>query len=557
MKHLIQQIILLIFYLVFIDFAQASYCYSDTNFSHYNLLVEEDGIYLQKTDKDRNKISYVSQSKVRLKDITDKSVCHTDSPYYDLLVEKDGIYLQETVKAKNKISYISQSKVRLTDITDKSARIISDDGNKILVLFNAKYYFIPKPLYRRDISKYEITPLFNENEVSKIVSNKFFLISNHWYYVSYTFKGESDKHKIPELKGNLEIIAYHNGSLAIFYHMHFSEDIEDRFLLKSVDKVLLKDDNAVYIYDISKNKLKKIPHLTPSQTHFVESNYISYLYDDDTFYLIDKDYKYTDITEEFNLQGKYNGFTKAEMHTNWSVDSMDTKDGLIWINIKAYFTPIKATYLNAYKDLYVYHDKVFDDNLWALQDEANPSDPSYRDRSIDISNVQNPGELHQISSSGFFLSPSDFVKNPRELHRPLFSVFFDNQQQYSLKEDPLRLEKIAPHDYSRLTTTDYIKIKEKQIFINERQLDTDKFQDIPIFLGSIVDIIHDCDTNGPLAEIDYFYFFTDGKKVYAYINPEKNQKPKVLDNVSPQNLKINDYDTLKKLLNISDGVNLH
>ena len=38
--------------------------------------------------------------------------------------------------------------------------------------------------------------------------------------------------------------------------------------------------------------------------------------------------------------------------------------------------------------------------------------------------------------------------------------------------------------------------------------------------------------------------------IYAYINPEENQKPIVLDNISPQNLKVNDYDTLKELQNI-------
>ena len=477
MKHLIQQIILLIFYLVFIDFVQAS----------------------------------------------QTSVCRIDSPYYDLLVEKDGIYLQETVKAENKISYISQSKIRLKEITDKGARIISDDGNKILVLSNSKYYFIPKPLYRRDINKYEITPLFNENEVSKIVSNKFFLISDHWYYVSYTSKGESDKHKIPELKGNLEIIA----------------DSDSNNYLDN-NAVLLKDGNAVYVYDINKNKLEKIPHLTPSQTHLIQSrNTPYYLYDDDTFYLIDKDYKYTDITEEFNLQGKYNGFTKAEMHTNWSGDSMDTKDGLIWIKIFNSFKPVKATYLNAYKDLYVYHNKVYSHN-WALQDEAAPSDPSYRDGSIDISNVKNPGELHKISSS----------------------EYFDNQQYYSLEENSRRLEKKEPSAYLKLLTAkDHIEIREKRIFIDGQQLNTDQFQDAPIFLGSIVDIIIPCyfTVGGDSEEAegirshskeDYYYFFTDGKKVYAYINPGENQKPKVLHNVSPRNLKANDYDTLKKLLNI-------
>ena len=472
MKHLIQQIILLIFYLVFIDFVQASQA----------------------------------------------SVCHTDSPYYDLLVEKDGIYLQETIKAENKISYISQSKIRLKEITDKGAQIISDDGNKILVLSNAKYYFIRKPLYIK-INKYEITPLFNENEVSKIVSNKFFLISDHWYYVSYTSKGESDKHKIPELKGNLEIIA----------------DSDSNNYLDN-NAVLLKDGNAVYVYDINKNKLEKIPHLTPSQTHLIQSrNTPYYLYDDDTFYLFDRDFKYTDITKKFNQQGKYNGFTKAEMHTNWSVDSMDTKDGLIWIKIFNSFKPVKATYLNAYKDLYVYHNKVYSHN-WALQDEAAPSDPSYRDGSIDISNVKNPGELHKIS----------------------FSEYFDNQQYYSLEENSRRLEKKEPSAYLKLLTAkDHIEIREKRIFIDGQQLNTDQFQDAPIFLGSIVDIISPCRKiilpacgYEYRSKQDYYYFFTDGKKVYAYINPGENQKPKVLDNISPRNLKVNDYDTLKKLLNI-------
>ena len=310
-------------------------------------------------------------------------------------------------------------------------------------------------------------------------------------------------------------------------------------------QIILKDDNAVYVYDISKNKLEKIPHLTPSQTYLFQTHHsypkIYYLYDDDTFYLIDIDFKYTDITKEFNLQGKYNGFTKAEMHTNWSGDSMDTKDGLIWIKIFNSFKPVKATYLNAYKDLYVYHDKVFNYNdylNWFAHHEADPSDPSYRDGSIDISNVKNPGELHAISSG---------------------SVFFDNQQYYSLEENSRRLEKKESSVYLKLLTTkDDIEIRKKRIFIDGQQLNTDKFQDAPIFLGSIVDIISPCvrimheyyhDETYDSKE-DYYYFFTDGKKVYAYINPGENPKPKVLDNVSPQNLKVNDYDTLKKLLNI-------
>ena len=520
MKHLIQPIILFIFYLVFIDFAQASYCYR--GFSHYNLLVEEDGIYLQKTVKDRNEISYVSQSKVRLKDITDKGM-----------------------------------------------RVISDDDENILILSNANYYFIPKSLNYAEENKF--TPLFSENEVSKAVANHFFLISDNWYYVSYYApRGETYKQKIPELKANMEVIFDFDGYKYLLKNDNYVYIYDKRdnklekishqgnweIITNFRNEVLLKDDSAVYIFDNRRNKLEKIPHLTPSQTHLFQSRYFNrdesyYLYDDDTFYSIyigerfnythdlihiGEDFNYKDITKEFNLEGKYDGFTKAEIHTSPSGDSMDVKDGQMWLRIGGYFTPVKATYLNAYKDLYVYHNKVYaknDDLYDFIRHETAPPDPCYgdslyKDKSIDLSNV----------------------KNPRELHRPLFSVFFDNQQQYSLKENPFRLEIKDPYAYPRLTTKDYIKIKEKRIFIDGQQLNTDKFQDKPIFLGSIVDIISGCDGYMSHAEIDYYYFFTDGKKVYTYINPRENQKPKVLDNVSPRNLKVNDFGTLIELRNI-------
>ena len=503
MRHFIQRILLFIFYVLFISFAQASYCIPNPNF--FNLLVEEDGIYLQKTIKDHNGISYVSQSKVRL-----------------------------------------------DNITDKGTRVISDDDKNILVLSNANYYFIPKSLKFAEEDRF--TPLFNENEVSKIVSNHFFLVSGDWYYASYFVSdGETYKQKIPRLKGNLEVIADFGGykyllknDNAVYVYDRSDnklEKIPHQGNLKNIGDIgdynfLFKDDNAVYYFADRSNKLEKIPHLTPSQTHLFHSRYRyhHYLYDDDTFYLIKKldiGFNYTDITKEFNLQGKYKGFTKAEMHTNWSGDSMDTKDGLIWLKLDNSFKPVKATYLNAYKDLYVYHDKVFDDNdylNWFTRHEADPSDPSYRDRSIDISNVKNPSELHAISSD---------------------SEFFDNQQYYSLEKNSRRLEKKDPSVDPRLTTKDHIKIKEKGIFIDGQQINTEKFQDTPIFLGSIVHITSPC--NGYRrtdAEKVSYYFFTDGKKVYAYINPGKNQKPKVLNNVSPQNLKVNDYDTLKELRNI-------
>lgn len=456
MKHPLQQILLFIISLVFTGFAQASHCYS-----------------------------------------------YTVKGYYSLLAEEGGIFLQETIKDHNEISYVSQEKARLRGVTDQGFQVVSDDGSDILFTSEGMYYLVRKSLYM--VKEYDVSPLFREDEVSKIISNQFFLVSGNWYYVASRDIGKSVKHKIPELKGNLEIIADFNRG-----------------------EILLKDDHAVYVYYQGKNTLKKIPKLTPSQTHLVQSldfyGQHHYLYDDDTFYLTTIRFIYSDITKQFNLQGKHEGLTKAEIHTSYSGDSIDTKDGLIWLYAhstlpqgeNSFFTPVQATYLNAHKDLYLYHDKVYADN-WDLIQERNP---------VDLS----------------------IVKNPDELHRPVSVVFSDNLLEYNLSEHQLRPEE---KESSLRRTKDYIEIQEGRIFIGAEELSSDIFKDVPIFLGSIVNVIEACD-DGRISSVavDYYYFFTDGKNVYAYLNPWEKGKPKVLHNISPQGLKADDYGTLQKLMNM-------
>ncbi len=55
---------------------------------------------------------------------------------------------------------------------------------------------------------------------------------------------------------------------------------------------------------------------------------------------------------------------------------------------------------------------------------------------------------------------------------------------------------------------------------------------------------------GDSVVVDYYYFFTDGNKVYAYVNPSVKKTPQILNNISPQDLKADDYDTLQKLMNM-------
>jgi hypothetical protein len=456
MKHLIQQTLLAITCLVFASLAQASHCYN-----------------------------------------------YTVEGYYNLLVENGDMFLQETIKDSNKVSYVSQDKELLKGVNGQDFRVISDDGKYILFLTDAMYYLVPKSLYT--VKEYGVNPLFLEDEVNKIVSNQFYLVSGDWYYVVLAYNGQSIKHKIPELKGNLEIIANFNRG-----------------------EILLKDDHAVYIYYEGENRLNEIPHLSPSQTHFVQSpNFYQqhhYLYDDDTFYLINIRFIYQDITKQFNLQGKRDGFTNAEIHPSYSGDSIDTKDGLLWLYAHrtvpqggdSFFTPVQATYLNKYKDVYVYHDKVYADN-WDLIQERQPLDLAV-------------------------------VKNPEELHRPVTVVFSDNVLEYLYHEHQLQPQE---KKINLKTTEDYIEIQNQRIFIGADELSSDISKDKPIFLGSIVNVIKPCDSRmGDSVVVDYYYFFTDGNKVYAYVNPSVKKTPQILNNISPQDLKADDYDTLQKLMNM-------
>lgn len=435
--------------------------------------------------------------------VAQASYCYIGMGYYRLLIEEDGLALQETRKDSNEISYISQNKVTLQGVTNKGFKVIFDEGRNILFLSDNMYYLIPKSLYT--VKEFAISPLFREDEVTKTVSDQFYLVSGRWYYVFSGRRGKNIKLEIPELKGNVEIIA----------DFHLGE-------------ILLKDDYAVYLYEIGENKLNKIPNLTPSQTHLVQSvDFHSdhhYLYDDDTFYLTDIRFRYRDITKQFNLQGKHDGFTKAEIHTSYSADSMNTHDGLIWLYARntlpqgedAYFTPVQATYLNTYKDLYVYHDKVYATNRDLIQEY----------RPLDLSVVQHPDELHQLRSV----------------------VFTDNETEYLFDDNQLKPQLKVP---SLKRTNDYIEIQENRIFIGEKELSTDVFKGPPLFLGSIVNVVKGCDSMAYLSPVivNYYYFFKDDENVYSYLE-NGNGKLTVLETISAQDSKIDDYPTLQKLMHM-------
>lgn len=422
---------------------------------------------------------------------------------YKLLTEEGGIFLQETVKDYNTISYVSQEKTQLKEITDKDFQVISEEGANILFMADGAYYLIRKDSYQA--KEYSIKPLFSKQEVSKIVANQFFLVSGNWYYVFPSYQGKYAKQKLSELKGDLEIIADFNRG-----------------------EILLKGEQAVYIYYMGENRLKKIPELTPSQNRFFQSlDFYSqhhYLYDDDTFFLTDIRFNYRDITQQFKLQGKTDGFTQAEIHSSYAGDSIDTKDGFLWlyghrtlpeVGEDAYFTPVQANYLNAYKDLYQANGKVYANNGNLIQN-SNP---------VDISQVQQPDQLHL----------------------PYSGIFSDNVYEYNLENNELIL---AREIIVSRSPENYVEIQNNKILIGTDEIKTGSLNGELVFLGSTVNVIQGCDgREGGSVIVEYFYFFKDDKNVYVYSSFHPKENLKLMPDVSPQDLQADDYETLQKLTN--------
>lgn len=470
---------------------------------------------------------------------------YTVKAYLELFTKGGNIYLQETIKDHNEVSYVSRRSVILEGGNDKDFEIISDESNSILFTSGESYYIVPKNIY--EVENYGINKVFEKNQVSDIVSNRFFRVNNQWYYVQpEEYSDKIQKKTLPILTSNLKIVAdYNRGEL------------------------LLKDDKGIYIFYENKGLLKRIPHLTASKTTFKESNdYYGkhFLYDDDTFYLISVRFDYEDITSNFKHFGKINGFNLAELIVN-SNTTLDTKDGNIWINIPPmtidngqtlHFYPLKATYLNNYKEILVFNDMIY----------KYASNAIFGKESWDISKVKNIDKLHSASmdfySDDYSLYKNRLFTNAPPIPIPDSILSIDATQYY----DGLRIPFSFILDRGYLKKFDYEKLELKYcekletplkvfslalVYNNKFIIENTEMSDITNtekleFIGSTVDVINPCDgfnlenNTHTSVVVKYNYFFKDDKQVYSYRSGDKNLA--IMGGLQPQNFKIDDYDNL-------------
>ena len=444
---------------------------------------------------------------------------YTIKAYFDVISQGDSLYFEETIKDGNEVTYVTKQRIKLEGVTNKDFKIVSKDRRTIIFIADGYYYFVTKSLY--GIQNYGVNKLFPVASVKEIVSNCFFLVNGEWHYVQPIEYSNKIQDKIlPALKGKISILAdYDRG------------------------EILLKDENKVYVFYESSTILKPIPKLTASSTNYRESEDFygeHFLYDDDTFYLTTIRFIYRDITTSFNAFGKTKGFSDGEfVVTNKS--SFDTKDGLIWMFLSGgktiedystvFFYPLTAHYLNSYRSLYSYDGKIYPNN-WSAANKSQPMDVSIV-KDLNTFRCTDFGYSYQDSLASYIYESDN---------RVLKEVAPKISKIDSLKTDPDSNFKPFALGY---TYGDKIVIENTEIenIANKNNLE---------FIGSTIDVIQACDNRIDQTSVRVLYncFFKDDSRVYFFQMGQ--DKLSIIENISPSDYKVDDYDDLMKLNKLAE-----
>lgn len=470
--------------------------------------------------------------------------------YYKLFVDKDTVVFQHTTKDANEISYVAQSEIQLNKINPKKFQVIEQDENYILFCNSDGYYILDVHSY--NVQEKGITKASSLNNVTKTAGTSFLYINNQWVYFDIAHNyNESLTVKLPKLTSNLTVV---------------DKDKANR-------RWLLKDDKSFYSF--SDRVFKAIPNLNIETTQFYKTENEhdrNFLFDEDTFYLLDYDYRYQNVTADFKLNNKRTNLLKLSFH-KFNMDlCLKENDSLLWAytknsiylidNTQIYFYPLNAKFVNQDNSLIDIEGNIY----FYLRDAIQQS------KGIDVTEVKNIKALKKIDYSLFFdgynyykfdYKLNKLVKNaqpPNNNSKRYSGVYFynrilspfyieDNNINYYDNQHKLIKSRIIK-DVSSIKKLTLAYLYDNKLLIENKEIPN--IADIKTleFLGSTVDIISDCD--GGKGQIDitvkYYYFFKDKNFIYSYYSGEDEMK--VLENINPNRINTINFKSLKQLESI-------
>jgi len=475
---------------------------------------------------------------------------HT-SKINEIKIENGKPFWIQTVIDPNGISIASRKKYELKNIDIDDLRYISENQTGILISNSKAYYWIIKNPYTFD--RIGLIKIIDNEEVTNTFGANVFCIDGNWEHLAYNqYSNETKRIKLKNFPDDASIIGdFGRGNY------------------------LLKGNDNVFVYDPENGTIKIIPNLDGS-VRFKKANWDydkHFLYDDDTFYLIDINFdQEEDITKSFKLQGLTTNFTKATFVVDsWMKVFLDFNDGTIWAYDKStrsdqngnllYFIQLKnTTRLNVNSNFITKNNNIYNDIYNIKHNRA----------SISMTDVANPKKLtkevfglyndqqfmyyYKYNDSGdkLYKIPNlptncQFFKGVSSYSHRLYSFIANDKMIYYWNESNNKIQKTIEHK-SAIKDLKLAYAFDDKLLIENEIIDNIANRKSMEFVGSSVDVISPCDGGkGQISVVvEYNYYFKDNKAVYFYHSKKKTLE-KIKD-INPKNFTTeNFYNVIKNL----------
>ncbi|WP_103867531.1 hypothetical protein [Aquimarina sp. I32.4] len=479
---------------------------------------------------------------------------HYHTPhYYKLFVENNQIVFQHTVKDPNKVSYVSQENIVLKNINSQSFKILAENQGDMLFSTIDGYFVLHKNVIQ--VKDYGVRKIGSHKEVNESIGVNFFCINNQWKYIKvghYTHR--NSENNIAKMPLDLEVITdfpsqkilLKNSENVFYFH-------KEKFTFHKIERLIGKHTRFFRL----KNR-----HTTADAFLYDENTFYRI-----SVHNIDN--LTSDFTSQ-QENSSFKNLKIYQIEDNVSLDTGDgflwlyKENGLIhkqkeYSSIPIHFVRKKASYLNSHTEFITYNDKIYD-NFYDLV-KGN--------KSIDFSSVKNKEQFHKetgdVYSDGLHKYYYDYNSKKMILinwlsgndlfHPRIYTYNGHGNSELWIGKSTINKFSADPKEKGiTISYTSSVKsftiahAYNDKLLIENKSITNIAHKESMSFLGSIVDIISPCDGGRGQypVEIDVYYFFKDKDKVY--VCNTTNLKMKVIKNLNPLNYEEDTYEQLAQLM---------
>lgn len=473
-----------------------------------------------------------------------------------LLVRDNTVWLQYTLKDPDSITYVSQETIPFKNVAAKGFQMVAENETLFLVKDNEAHYLVKKEL-PYDADSIEAERLDNKAEITAVKTPNLICFAGAWKFIHLGYnKGEIHRIAIPELPADFEIIKTN----------YRSESTS--FLIKTKQHIAVLE--VTHDYQNYKHTYNIISGLSAATTVFYEPVYYlddDIMMDDNSAFLVSGDFNFTEITNDFNMQGRKNGLHLLKLNRNKG-DEILLEDGKkLWVffkdgldlvdNQRVNFYPEEAAFLNEHSGIIKNKIGYYESGYNAINNMDAIDVTSVKDlpglEIISYALYRDKYNTYKLTEGKLMVVPA-IVTPKGEQFVPISAyraytpmVFIDSNSIYIGGNDGVEITRTIPHQSEVKFLTKAYVFDDKMLIENTLIPNIGDRSSMQ-FVGAIANPIQPCDGGrGQVSVIvKYQYFFKDDKYVYSYYSGDGAMKR--VGDVAAKDILVDDFDTMSKLV---------